>query len=152
MNRERLPNRRICFHIEFEHMGQRFIGSYGLHKDEERLAEIFINGWKTGSDSETNMRDASLSDSGLLQSGWVVDQVRKLLTREPSGKASSPVGKFLDIVAADLRKDDPIVPIEPKRLPKIRMPVMELIREVLDGTILDTIAKRDEEARRAGVE
>jgi hypothetical protein len=60
-------------------------------------------GWKTGSDMEAILRDACIIASKAFQRGVGLEEIRLSMTREPNGRASSPVGKIFDMLAADER-------------------------------------------------
>ena len=103
MNREFLPDRRECELFDFEHSGRPYTAQIGRFEDG-RLAETFIFAGKAGSDLEAILRDCMIIQSKALQYGVKVEDLRKSLTRNPNGRASSPVGALLDLVTKFDRK------------------------------------------------
>jgi hypothetical protein len=96
--RERLPNRRACESFTFELGGLRFTATISRIADG-RIGELFLNNHKSGNQSDTNARDAAIILSFALQHGADVDAIRKALCRDAAGRALSPVGAALDIIA-----------------------------------------------------
>ena len=66
--RERLPNRRASSIFEFEINGLRYTASISRFADG-RIAEIFLQNHKPGSQSDSNARDAAVASSLALQFG-----------------------------------------------------------------------------------
>jgi hypothetical protein len=66
-----------------------------------RLAEIFISNAKAGSHSDSAAKDAAVVCSIALQHGISVDVIRHALLRDSHGRASSPLGAALDLIAGD---------------------------------------------------
>jgi ribonucleoside-diphosphate reductase alpha chain len=109
-NRTRLPDRRQHWLIDFEHGGQHFTGGVGRFDDQGQVAELFINGSKAGSATETSAQEAALAVSLALQHGCPINAIRSALTR--SGAASGPVGALL----LELAKDEQLsAPYEVRR-------------------------------------
>lgn len=100
MTRERLPDRRASEQIAFECGGFRYMATISRFPDQ-RLAEIFLNGAKVGTDLAIAASDAAISASLYFQRGGSVDELRHALTRNGDGSAARPVGHLLDILAAD---------------------------------------------------
>jgi hypothetical protein len=98
--RERLPDRRLHELVDFEHGGFRYTAGLGRFSDG-RLAEIFLNAAKVGTDVETAARDAAIVASIALQCGADPETIRHALTRNRDGAASGPLGRLLDMLAAD---------------------------------------------------
>lgn len=99
--RRRLPNRRECEIIAFEHGGIRFQAGVGRFATGE-LAEIFLTvPGKVGSQADVNARDAAIAASLLLQHGCPVRSLRRALTRNGDGSAGSPLAAALDLLAAE---------------------------------------------------
>jgi hypothetical protein len=98
--RQRLPNRRAHEALRFQHGGQRYHAGLGRFSDG-RLAEIFLNSAKAGTDLATAARDAAIVCSLAFQHGATVEEVRCALSRNSDGSASGPLGALLDIVAAE---------------------------------------------------
>jgi hypothetical protein len=97
MSRERLPNRRACESLSFEHGGMRYTASIARYADG-RLAEIFISNHKSGSDADAAAKDSAVVCSIALQFGVPVETIRKALLRDSRGNASSPLGTALDLI------------------------------------------------------
>jgi hypothetical protein len=96
--RTRLPNRRPSTTFAFECNALHYLATVSFFNDG-RLAEIFISNAKAGSHSDSAAKDSAVVASIALQHGVPVDVIRKALLRDPRGKASSPLGAALDIVA-----------------------------------------------------
>src|SRR5260370_1273037 len=58
-HRERLPNRRQHELISFQHAGINYVAGIGRFADG-RLAEVFLNGAKCGTDAHTSAKDAAI--------------------------------------------------------------------------------------------
>jgi hypothetical protein len=97
-SRQRLPNRRASTTFSFECNALHYLATISFF-DDGRLAEIFISNAKAGSHSDSAAKDSAVVCSIALQHGVPVDVIRKALLRDPRGKASSPLGAALDIVA-----------------------------------------------------
>lgn len=95
-HRRRLPNRRLHEAVRFECGGQTYVGGFGRFPDGS-LAEVFLSGAKTGSDTESNAQDAALVASLALQHGCPVDTIRHALSR--SGRAGGPLVTLLELIA-----------------------------------------------------
>jgi hypothetical protein len=98
--RERLPNRRPHELINLEHARFRFIAGVG-HFPDGRLAEIFLNGSKTGTAIDVAARDSAIVASLALQHGVSPDELRRALSHNPDGTAGGPLAAVLDHLAAD---------------------------------------------------
>jgi DNA-binding IclR family transcriptional regulator len=95
--RERLPNRREHELIDFEHEGRRYTAGIGRF-DDGSLAEIFMNvSGRAGGMVEVLARDTAVAASLCLQFGCDVETLRRALMRDSQGRASGPVGRFLDL-------------------------------------------------------
>jgi hypothetical protein len=95
--RERLLNRRLAEHFDFECNGLVYTASIGRFADG-RIAEIFISSEKSGSHSDCAAKDSAVVCSIALQFGVPVDVIRHALLRDAHGFASSPFGAALDII------------------------------------------------------
>jgi hypothetical protein len=96
--RERLPNRRANTVFDFEVGGLRYTATLSRFSDG-RIAEIFLQNHKPGSQSDATARDAALVASLALQHGCTLDVLRGALLRDVRGKAATPLGVALDLVA-----------------------------------------------------
>src|SRR5262249_38796094 len=99
MTRERLPNRRAHECLAFEHAGIRYVAGIGRFPDG-RLAEVFLNGAKCGTDADTAAKAAAIVASLALQHGVPCDVIQRAVTRNRDGTASGPLGAALDLLAA----------------------------------------------------
>jgi hypothetical protein len=97
-SRKRQPNRRAAETFDLKAAGQRYCATFG-RSDDGRLAEIFITSSKSGSEADTNARDASVVASIALQYGVPLDVLRKALMRDARGAPSGPLAVALDMVA-----------------------------------------------------
>jgi hypothetical protein len=102
--RERLPNRRPCESLEFEHAGLRFPLCAGFYRDG-RIAEIFLSSHKPGSPIEAIARDAAVTVSIALQSGADLETIRQALTRDHDGGPATLLGQALDALAGACARD-----------------------------------------------
>jgi ribonucleoside-diphosphate reductase alpha chain len=96
--RLRLPNRRRCESVEFEHAGLRFTLCAGFYRDG-RIAEIFLSSHKPGSPIEAIARDAAVTVSIALQHGADLETIRRALTKDHDGAPATLLGAALDILA-----------------------------------------------------
>ena len=95
--RERLPNRRACETIAFEHGGAAFTMTAGRYPDG-RIGEIFINAAHANSALDALASDAAIALSFALQHGADLAAVKAAMKRNSAGEASSPIGAALDLV------------------------------------------------------
>jgi len=100
MPRERLKNRRSCETRNFKCNELPYTASLGRFPDG-RLAEIFIGNAKAGSHSDAAAKDSAIVASLALQFGVPLDVIRKALLRDSHGRASSPLGVLLDLLAEE---------------------------------------------------
>ena len=97
MSREPLPLRRPSEIFEFTHPPEapiHYVATVGYFEDG-RVAEIFVNGPKTGSGAAINAADAAVLVSVALQFGIPLDP----LARDAAGRALGPIGALLDLLA-----------------------------------------------------
>src|SRR5579862_6252339 len=99
MSRERLANRRGHEGFTFTHAGMCYTAGIGRFPDG-RLAELFLNGAKCGTDADTAAKDAAIVASLALQHGVPCDVIQRAVTRNRDGTASGPLGAALDVLAA----------------------------------------------------
>ncbi len=86
-------------------MGHKFHASVSRFEDG-KLAELFLNTGKAGTDTQLFMRDASIILSLALQYGADPANIRKSLTRNANGSAASALGKVLDMLEKEKRHDN----------------------------------------------
>jgi hypothetical protein len=98
--RQRLPDRRQCETLEFEHGGFRYVASVGRFPSGD-LAEVFISGPKVGTHVAFAARDASIMCSIGLQYGVPVEAFRHAIARNSDGSASGPLGRLLELLAKE---------------------------------------------------
>lgn len=98
MSRTRLPDRRGCETLEFEHEGHRYRGTIGFDR-EGRPLEVFLSSGKPGTGVETACRDAAVAASLALQHGTPVLTLRHAMTRLDDGSPAGPLGVLLDAMA-----------------------------------------------------
>jgi ribonucleoside-diphosphate reductase alpha chain len=98
--RQRLANRRQAETFNVQCAGLSYVCTIGRFPDG-RIAEIFLQNHKSNSTADVNARDASVACSFALQFGAGIEDIRKALCRDSSGRASGPLGVALDIVASD---------------------------------------------------
>jgi ribonucleoside-diphosphate reductase alpha chain len=100
--RARLPNRRASENFDLEVGGLKYTASFSRFPDGE-LGELFLNNQKSNSAAGTNARDATIACSFALQHGADFEAIRRALSRDAYGRALSPLGVALDIIAGDRR-------------------------------------------------
>jgi ribonucleoside-diphosphate reductase alpha chain len=98
--RERLPNRRTSTAFEIELNGLRFTASVSRFADG-RIAEIFLQNHKPGSQSDANARDAAVAASLALQFGCPLQVLQRAVLRDSQSGTSTPLGKAIDIIAQE---------------------------------------------------
>ena len=98
--RARLADRRPSETFGFACNGLQYTTTISRFPDGQ-LAEIFINNAKAGSHSDTAAKDAAVVCSIALQYGVPLDVIRHALLRDSRGKASSPLGVVLDLLAGE---------------------------------------------------
>jgi ribonucleoside-diphosphate reductase alpha chain len=100
MTRERLPNRHTTIRRRFDFGGHRYYGDIGFYKDW-RPGEVFLDVGKPGTDMQHMARDLAVAVSLGLQHGVTLAELRDAVTRLDDGSPAGPLGKFLDIIAAE---------------------------------------------------
>ena len=98
MSREPLPNRRLAETFNFEISGLHYTCTIGRYSDG-RLAEIFLQNTKAGSQSDGNARESAIAASLALQFGCPAETLRGAVLRNPNGTACTPLGAALDRIA-----------------------------------------------------
>lgn len=98
--RERLPDRRQCERFEFRHRNVAYTCTYAKYSDG-RLAELFLSNGKSGSDSDHAAKDSAIVASIALQHGVAVETIRHGLLRDDMGRAATPLGAALDLLAGE---------------------------------------------------
>jgi hypothetical protein len=98
--RERLPNRRPSVVFELELHSLHYTASIS-HFADGRVAEIFLQNHKPGSQSDSNARDSAVAASLALQFGCPLEVLRRAVLRDPRGAPSTPLGAALDAIAAE---------------------------------------------------
>jgi hypothetical protein len=95
--RRELPQRRLGETFELRHAGLRepFVVTIGYYPNGD-TGEVFIAGVKAGSLLEAVARDGAILLSLGLQYGIPLDVVRRALTRNQDGSASSIIGAVVD--------------------------------------------------------
>src|SRR5262245_7076657 len=98
MSRERLRNRRRSETFTLEVAGLRYVASFS-RLDDGRVVEVFLQNHKPASQSDANARDSAIAASLALQFGCPLEVLRRALLRDAQGRASTPLGVALDIIA-----------------------------------------------------
>ena len=96
--RERLASRRASETFGFACNALRYVATVSFFGDGT-LAEIFISNAKAGSDSDSAAKDSAIVASIALQYRVPLETIRHALLRDDLGRASSPLGAALDLVA-----------------------------------------------------
>jgi hypothetical protein len=84
--------------FEFQAMDLSFTASISRYPDG-RIAELFCDNHKAGSQIGTLVRDAAILLSFALQHGADADAIRHALCRDSNGHALGPIAQALDIIA-----------------------------------------------------
>ena len=79
-------------------MDLSFTASISRYPDG-RIAELFCDNHKAGSQIGTLVRDAAILLSFALQHGADIEAIRRALCRDNSGRALGPIGQALDLIA-----------------------------------------------------
>jgi hypothetical protein len=101
MTRRALPNRRPAETFEFTVAGLRYTCTVGRFPDGS-VAELFISNHKSNSAADTNARDLAIVFSIAVQCGADPGVIRRALSRNSQGRASSPLGTALDHLTRSL--------------------------------------------------
>jgi hypothetical protein len=96
-DREHLPARRPSLVFDLELNGLRFTASYSCFPDN-RVAEIFLQNHKPGSQSDSNARDSAIAASLALQFGCPLETLRGAVLRDSTGRPSTPLGIAIDAI------------------------------------------------------
>jgi len=97
--RERLPARRASETFGFEVGGLHYRATVSRFPEGGCVAEIFLSNNKSGSQADSNVRDAAVAASLAFQYGCPLDVLRGALLRDLRGKPATPLGMALDLVA-----------------------------------------------------
>jgi hypothetical protein len=97
--RTRLPNRRASTTFAFDCGPHCYVTTVSYFPGTDQLAEIFLGNGRAGSDVDAAAKDSAVVASIALQHGVPVEVIRKALLRDAQGRASSPLGTVLDILA-----------------------------------------------------
>ena len=98
--RRRLPNRRASLNFEIEAQGLGFTATVSRYADGS-CADIFLQNHKAGSAAGILAQDSAVVASIALQFGVPLSVIRHALMRDSQGRAASPLGVALDIIAGD---------------------------------------------------
>lgn len=99
--RERLSDRRIATTIAFEHRGHEFSGRYSVYPDG-RLAEVFLDSGKSGTQLSTTMQDSAIAASLALQFGCPAETLRHAFLKNDDGTGAGPLGHIFDMISVEL--------------------------------------------------
>lgn len=101
--RERLSDRRASTSFDFVLGTLRYTCSFSRFADG-RVAEVFLQNHKPGSQSDSNARDSAIAASLALQFGCPLERLRRALLRDAHGHAATPLGAALDKIAEERRR------------------------------------------------
>jgi hypothetical protein len=96
VERERLPNRRAA-----ETFGRGWGSRRSAFYPDGRVGEVFVTNHKAGSAAGVMASDAAMVAAIALRYGVSPEVLRRALMRDPEGRASSPLGRKLDQLAAE---------------------------------------------------
>jgi hypothetical protein len=97
--RRRLPNRRASESFSFDCGPHRYTATVSYFPGTDLLAEIFLGNGRAGSDVDAAAKDSAVVASIAFQWGVPADVLRKALMRDSQGRANSPLGVALDLIA-----------------------------------------------------
>jgi hypothetical protein len=98
MIRRPLPQRRASETFDLRFWRQNFTLTIGRYPDG-MIGEVFIDGGKTGQDTQSAARDAAVVLSLALQHGTPIETIRHAVTRNSNGEAASILGATVDCLA-----------------------------------------------------
>src|SRR5262245_42005405 len=96
--RARLPYRRESLIFDLESGGLRYTATV-LRFPDGRVAQVFLQHHKFGSQSDANARDSAAAASLALRFGCPLSVLQSAILRDPSGRACTPLGAALDVIA-----------------------------------------------------
>jgi len=96
--RLRLPARRASETFDFQCNGLLCHATVSFFSDGP-LAEIFLSTAKAGSHSDSAAKDSAVVASIALQYGVPLETITHALLRDATGRAASPLGRALDLIA-----------------------------------------------------
>jgi hypothetical protein len=97
MTRERLPNRRACETVDFYLDGTKYTGSVGYYPDG-RVAEIFLDAFKSGTDLQIANCDEAVFTSLALQHGCPVETLKAAASKDRDGEPNRASMRLLDLL------------------------------------------------------
>jgi hypothetical protein len=98
--RQRLLNRRQAETFELQCATLRYTCTVGRYPDG-RIGELFLNNHKSNSASDANARDAAIVCSLAMQNSVPLETIRRALLRDSLGRANTPLGCALDLIAEE---------------------------------------------------
>src|SRR5262245_24851059 len=98
--REHLPNRRASASFELDLGSLRYSCSFSCFADG-RVAELFLQNHKVGSQADANARDSAVAASLALQFGCPLETLRGAVLRNADGSAATPLGAAIDVIATE---------------------------------------------------
>jgi ribonucleoside-diphosphate reductase alpha chain len=101
--RETLLNRRASTTFELECNALYYTCSFSCFADG-RVAELFLQNHKAGSQADANARDSAVAASLALQFGCPIETLRGAVLRNADGQASTPLGAALDLIDTERTK------------------------------------------------
>jgi hypothetical protein len=99
--RRRLPNRRASEAFTIQVAGLKYTATVSYFPGTNELAEIFLTNHRANSDAGAAACDSAVVCSIALQHGVPLEVIRKSLMRDSRGRARTPLGAALDLIAAD---------------------------------------------------
>ena len=93
-----LPRRRAAETFNLWFWNQQFTVTVGFYADGTPGA-VFIDGGKTGQDTQSTARDAAVVLSLALQHGAAIETIRHAVTRNGCGSAASILGAVVDALS-----------------------------------------------------
>lgn len=94
--RNKLLGRRSHLAIEFTHETLTYTVGIGFN-EEGKVAELFLNAGKAGSQAAINARDSAIAASLALQYGCPLETLLHSISRNPDGTPQGPLGAALEL-------------------------------------------------------
>lgn len=107
-SRQRLPDRRHNESFSFKCNELDYTATISRFEDGG-IGELFLTNAKADSQSDSNCKDAAIIASLALQYGTPLAVIQKALLRDLRGRASTPVGMAIDLIAANATKNSTAV-------------------------------------------
>ena len=105
MTRQKMPQRRHCEVIEFQHLSplghpSPYLATVGRYEDG-RIGELFLDGKMASSEAGALAHDAAILISIALQHGVAIGELQAAMARGQGGHPHSVIGTVLDLLFSE---------------------------------------------------